>query len=717
MLRPLAACTVMSFAVACSPSAPPPALAPPLTSGFDPTTFDTTVRPQDDLYRYVNGGWLARTEIPADKASYGGFIEAHDRTQDQLRALAEAAAKTPGPAGTPQQKIGDFYTAFMDEAKADALGIAPLEREFAAIDAIATKRDLAAYFARQLKLGVGGAVIQGGVEGDAQEPTRSVLYLSQGGLGLPDRDYYLKSEPKLAEIRTKYEAYVAQMLTAAGVTNARAAAGRVMALETALAGAHWTNVENRDAVKTYNRVPVKDLPSRFPGLDWAAWTSELGVADAPHLVVSQPSYFAALGKTVAATPVDQWKAHLKFHAVDRFAPYLSSALVDARFDFRGRTLQGIETLQPRWRRAVASMDSTLGELLGQVYVDAHFAPAAKARMDQLVENLRAAFKQGIDALEWMGPETKKEAQAKLAAFRPKIGYPTRWRDYSAVEIRKDDLLGNMLRALEADSAFQLAKVGKEVDPEEWGMTPQTINAYYHPIRNEIVFPAAILQPPFFDMGADDAVNYGAIGAVIGHEMGHGFDDQGRRFDASGKLRDWWTEKDSEEFTRRAQGLVEVLRRPGTDSRRQGQRRVDARREHRRPDGTGHRAPRLPHVARWRGGAGDGRADRRSALLRRLGAGVARQVARRRGAQSGDGRSALTRTGARHRAAAARGGVLSGLRREAVRQAVPGASGARHDLVDGGRGWPRPSHRRSQGVRRSTAAHSARRCRRRRSCLR
>ncbi|MCC6991914.1 MAG: M13 family metallopeptidase, partial [Acidobacteria bacterium] len=516
MLKPLAACTVLSLTVACSqpaaPEAPKTAAPAPLTSGFDATTFDKAVRPQDDLYRYVNGGWLAKTEIPADKASYGGFIEANDRTQDQLRALVEAAAKAPGDAGTPQQKIGDFFTAFMDEAKADSLGITPLKSEFARIDAITTKSDLATYFARQLKLGIGGAVIQGGVEGDAQEPTRSVLYLSQGGIGLPDRDYYLKTDAKLKDIRTKYVAYVAQMLTAAEVPNAPAAAEGVMALETSLARAHWTNVENRDAVKTYNRVAVQDLPTRFPGLDWAAWTTELGVANAPHLIVSQPSFFAALAKSVASTPLDRWKAHLKFHAVDRFAPYLSSALVNTRFDFRGKTLQGIQTLQPRWRRALTNMDSTLGELLGQVYVEKHFAPAAKARMDQLVENLRASFKQGIDGLEWMSPETKKEAQAKLAAFRPKIGYPTKWRDYSAVEIRKDDLTGNMMRAIEADAAFQLAKVGKDVDPEEWGMTPQTINAYYNPIRNEIVFPAAILQPPFFDMGADDAMNYGAIRA-------------------------------------------------------------------------------------------------------------------------------------------------------------------------------------------------------------
>ncbi|MEZ5290405.1 MAG: M13-type metalloendopeptidase [Vicinamibacterales bacterium] len=555
MTKSLALAAALLAAAACSrPSTPAPSTPAP-TSGLDASGFDTSVRPQDDLSRYVNGGWLATTEIPPDKASYGGFVEAYDRTQDQLKALVEETSSTPGAPGSAAQKIGDFYAAFMDEARADALGITPLAAEFARIDAIGSRADLAAYFARQLKLGVGGAPIQGGVEGDAQEPTRSVLYVSQGGLGLPDRDYYLKDDAKLKDIRAKYTTYVAAMLAAAGVADAPAAARDVVALETTLARAHWTTVENRDAVKTYNRVPVAELGARFPGLDWAAWTGALGVASAPHLIVSQPSYLAALAKTVAASPVSRWKAHLKFHAVDRFAPYLSRALVDVRFDFRGRTLQGVEVLQPRWKRALVAMDAALGEMLGQVYVERYFAPAAKARMDQLVSNLSAAFKDGIDGLEWMGPETKQEAQAKLAAFRPKIGYPSRWRDYSGVAIAKDDLVGNVQRALEADADFQLAKVGKDVDPEEWGMTPQTINAYYNPVRNEIVFPAAILQPPFFDMAADDAVNYGAIGAVIGHEMGHGFDDQGRRFDAKGVLRDWWTEKDNEEFLRRARGLV------------------------------------------------------------------------------------------------------------------------------------------------------------------
>ncbi len=518
-------------------------------------SFDKTVRPQDDLFRHVNGGWLARTEIPADKASVGGFTDAYDRTQEQLKAIVDQAAATGGAPGTPAQKIGDFYISFMDEGRADQLGITPLKGELDRINALASKTDLVAYMARQFVLGVDGTPILGGVDGDAQAPTQSVLYLFQGGLGMPDRDYYLSSDPKLVAVRAKYRTYLQALLEAAGTANAKAEADGVLALESTLARAHWTQVESRDAVKTYNRVALKDLPAKFPGIDWTAWTTALGVQGAPHLIVSQPSYIVALGKAIEATPLARWKSHLTAHTVDRFAPYLSSTLVDTRFEFRGKALQGIQALQPRWKRAIANLDAALGEQLGQLYVEQHFRPAAKARMDQLVANLRAAFKAGIDQLEWMGPETRRQAQAKLAAFRPKIGYPSKWRDYSAVEIRKDDLAGNMLRALEANARFELAKVGRPVDPEDWALTPQTINAYYNPVRNEIVFPAAILQPPFFDMAADDAVNYGAIGAVIGHEMGHGFDDQGRRFDATGALRDWWTAKDGEEFQRRARGLV------------------------------------------------------------------------------------------------------------------------------------------------------------------
>ena len=550
---------VLIVAGSCSRNTTPNAVtdtAKPLRSGVEVAGFDTSVRPQDDLYKHVNGAWLAKTDIPPDRGVYGGFYEAIDRTQAHLREIVESASKnTAKKPGSDEQKLGDFYTAFMDEARANTLGRTPLDPELARIDAIATKADLARHMARMMMLNM-TSLVGGYVEGDAQQPDMSVLYLSQSGLGLPDRDYYLKDDPKLKEYRLKYLAYVTKALTLAGQPAPDAAAREIVALETRLAKSHWTNVESRDAVKTYNKIALTDLPKQFPGLDWSAWFQELGVANAKAVVVAQPSYFKAMSAAVNQIPVDRWKAYLRFHTTMALSPYLSADFVESRFDFIGRTLQGAKEMQPRWKRAVNNLDATLGELLGKVYVERHFKPEAKARMERLVENLRGAFREGIDKLEWMGPDTKKEAQAKLAAFRPKIGYPSKWRDYSRVEIKPDDLVGNMMRAWMADSLFQLNKAGKPIDPEEWGMTPQTVNAYYNPVRNEIVFPAAILQPPFFDMEADDAVNYGGIGGVIGHEMGHGFDDQGRRYDAKGQLRDWWTAKDGEEFTRRAKGLVD-----------------------------------------------------------------------------------------------------------------------------------------------------------------
>ncbi len=557
MKKFVAATVAGAFTVACSQEAASPreaAPAAPLRAGVDIAAFDTSVRPQDDIYQYVNGAWLAKTEIPPDRGAYGGFYEAIDRTQEHLKEIVEAAAKNAG-SDADLQKLGAFYTAFMDEARANALGRKPLDPELARIDALKTKPELARHMARMVMLNM-TTPIAGAVEGDAKDPQTSVTYLVQGGLGLPDRDYYLKDDAKLKEYRTKYVQFVTKMLGLACVASPEATAKQIMALETRLARSHWTNVESRDAVKTYNKVEMSDLPKQFPGFEWAEWAQELGIANTKAVVVMQPSYFKAMAAAFAEMPVDAWKPYLKFHTANALAPYLSNDFVETRFDFYGRTLEGTIEMLPRWKRAINNLDSTLGELLGKVYVDRHFRPDAKARMEKLVENLRAAFREGIDKLEWMGPETKKEAQAKLAAFRPKIGYPSKWRDYSKVEIKPDDLVGNMMRAWMADSQYQLGKAGKPVDPEEWGMTPQTVNAYYNPVRNEIVFPAAILQPPFFDMTADDAVNYGGIGGVIGHEMGHGFDDQGRRFDAKGNLRDWWTEKDAEEFTRRAKGLIE-----------------------------------------------------------------------------------------------------------------------------------------------------------------
>jgi putative endopeptidase len=524
-------------------------------SGIDMATFDKTIRPQDDFYRYVNGKWLDRTPIPADKASYGSFDILFDKTETDLRAIVEATGKSGGAPGSDAQKIGDFYASFMDEANAEAVGVKPLATELAAIDAIANKTDLARTFARLLKLGC-TAPLLAFTEGDFKDPKTAAMFVYQGGIGLPDRDYYVKDDAKIAEYRTKYVAFLASMHRHAGLPSQDAAATDIMSLETTLAKSQWTNVELRDIPKMYNRIAVGDLAREFPGFDWAAWLGELKLSSLPAVVVGQPSYVKAFAAAVAEWPVDRWKPYLKSSLVRGYAPFLSKAFVDARFEFYGKTLSGTPEQRPRWKRAVNAIDGNLGELLGKVYVERHFTPQAKARMEALVANLRRAYKDGIDHLDWMGPETKKQAQQKLAAFSQKIGYPNKWRDYSNVRIVRDDLVGNMMRAQAADLEYQLGKAGKPVDPDEWSMTPQTINAGYNPVRNDITFPAAILQPPFFNLEADDAVNYGAIGAVIGHEMGHGFDDQGRQFDGAGVMRDWWTEKDAAEFQKRTARLVE-----------------------------------------------------------------------------------------------------------------------------------------------------------------
>jgi putative endopeptidase len=528
----------------------------PLVSGIDLTSVDKDVRPQDDLFHHVNGAWLKKTEIPADKSSYGSFDMLFDKAQADLRTIVEDAAKAANKtAGSEAQKIGDFYESFMNETRVNEIGLKPLESEFAAIDRIATKTDLARYFARMFKLNLINPLV-GFVDGDAKQPDHDTLYVYQGGLGLPDRDYYIKEDPPLKAYREKYAGFLTTVLKLSNQQSPDATAKQIYELEARLARSHWTNVESRDAVKTYNKVTLADLPKQFPGFDWAAWTGELGITQASSVVVSQPSYVKSFAAMVNELPVERWKPYIRAALLNGFAPYLHKEMVDAEFGFYGQTLRGVKEQQPRWKRAINTINGNLGEMLGKLYVDRHFKPEAKARMEQLVQNLRLAFKEGIDKLEWMTPETKQQAQEKLARFRPKIGYPNKWRDYSRVTVVKDDLVGNVTRAFIAESEYQLAKVGKPIDPEEWGMTPQTINAYYNPVRNEIVFPAAILQPPFFNLEADDATNYGGIGAVIGHEMGHGFDDQGRRYDGNGVLRDWWTAKDAEEYTKRAKLLVD-----------------------------------------------------------------------------------------------------------------------------------------------------------------
>jgi len=523
-------------------------------SGIDQRQFDPAVRPQDDLYRAVNGGWLERTVIPADKAGYGAFTELDDRAELQLRKIIEESAQQPDKApGSDAQKVGDYYAAFMDEARVDALGLEPLKPTLAKIDALQQRRQLPQLLGELEKLGLG--YFAGWIEPDAKDSTRYVVYVSQGGTGLPDRDYYLSPEAKFAEIRPKYVAHIARMLDLAGIGDAEASAQAIMALETRLAQAQWTKVESRDADKTYNPYRQAGLRKLTRQFDFRAYLAAQDLSATPRVIIGQPSFFRSWDRIVAQTPLPLLRSYLKWQLLSRYAPYLSQDFVNANFAFYGGTLRGIEQLKPRWKRGVDATEGALGEVLGRIYVSRHFPPEAKARMDALVQNLLAAYGESIRGLDWMGADTKQKALEKLSKFTTKIGYPERWKDYSALVVKPDDLLGNVMRSAQVEHAREAAKLGKPIDRREWFMTPQTVNAYYNPAMNEIVFPAAILQPPFFDMQADDAVNYGSIGAVIGHEIGHGFDDQGSKYDGDGNLKSWWTEADRRRFEERTKLLV------------------------------------------------------------------------------------------------------------------------------------------------------------------
>jgi predicted metalloendopeptidase len=527
-------------------------------SGIDKQYMDPAVRPQDDLFRYLNGKWLATFDIPADQAGYGSFQKLADDVQTQLKALIEAAALAKNAPGSDAQKVGDFYASYMNQARADSLGAAPIADELAAIRTVATKTDLLGLMARLARGGVPGA-FGAGVRQDDKQSDRYIVNLSQGGLGLPDESYY--REDTFKDLRAKYVTHVERMLTLAHVPEPARGAQDVMALETRLARSHWTRVQSRDRDKAYNKLALAALSALTPGIDWPAYFAAAGAAGVSEVIVRQPSYFTALAGALDSVPLEQWKSWMAWQVVRRYADVLSKEFVDADFDFYGRTLQGTEEIRPRWKRAVQQLSGGLGGgglgfAAGRMYVEQHFPPEAKARMQALVKNLIEAYRQSISQLEWMSPETKQRALAKLAKFTPKIGYPDTWWDYAALEIRRDDLVGNVRRLAAFGYDRQLARLGKPVDRTEWGMTPQTVNAYYNASMNEVVFPAAILQPPFFNMAADDAVNYGGIGAVIGHEIGHGFDDQGSKYDGDGNLTSWWTPQDRAEFEKRTTMLIE-----------------------------------------------------------------------------------------------------------------------------------------------------------------
>lgn len=527
-----------------------------LRSGLDMTTFDKRVRPQDDLFRHVNGGWLAATEIPADRPIAGTFVQLADKAEADLYAIIERLAGDPNKSpGSIAQQVGDLFASFSNEARLNELGAKPLTPALAQIDAIGTPAELARVIGELTVMGLPGPV-GGFIDADAGDPDKVALYLFQGGTTLPDRDFYLLDDPKFAEIRAKYAAYLEKIFTLAGRPEPAVSAKAVLDLETQLAKIQWTNVESRDAVKTYNKMALGKLVTEMPGFDWMGWATAQGIDKTPEVVVGQPSFFKGFAAMVPTVPMSTWKAWVAAQYITMSAPYLSDAFVEARFDFFGRTLNGQQAQRARWKRGVQVVNGSMSEALGQLYVERHFPAAAKARMESMINNLIEAYRQSITSLDWMTEATRKEALVKLSKFTGKIGYPNQWRDYSSLKVSADDLLGNLQRAAQLEHEYQIGKLSRPVDRDEWLMSPQTVNAYYNPVKNEIVFPAAILQAPFFDMAADDAVNYGAIGAVIGHEIGHGFDDQGRRFDGTGALRDWWTPADETEFQKRAKMLVE-----------------------------------------------------------------------------------------------------------------------------------------------------------------
>ena len=518
--------------------------------GFDLTGMDKKVRAGDDWFRFVNGAWVDRTTIPADRSSYGAFAVLRDLSEVRMRGLISgySAADTAHP---DRMKAAILYADFMDEAAAEKLDAQPLLARLAPVKAAATKDDLARLMGSSVG-GFGGSFFGIGVNDDAKQPDIYALYLRQSGLGLGDRDLYL--DAKFAPQLARYQQYVAQMLTMAGWPDADAAAGKVVAMETAIAKAHWTRAQSRDRDKTYNPTSVADLKVAAPGFGWGSFWAAAGLTKADRVIVAQNTAIPAIAKVFADTDLETLKAWQAFRTADDIAPLLSKRFVDAQFEFRSKFLNGQPQQRERWKRGVGFVERSIGEGVGRDYVALYFPPASKAKMDRLVANLRVALAGRIDKLAWMSPATKAQAQAKLKGFNVKIGYPDKWRDYTALEVKPGDLVGNAERAGRFEWDYRRNRLGGPVDKAEWGMTPQTVNAYYNSVKNEIVFPAAILQPPFFDPQADDAVNYGGIGGVIGHEISHGFDDQGRKSDGNGVLRDWWTAEDAAKFEAQAARL-------------------------------------------------------------------------------------------------------------------------------------------------------------------
>jgi predicted metalloendopeptidase len=523
---------------------------------IDQSNFDKSVKPSDDFFNYANGGWIKRTQIPPDQTRWGSFNMLIERNNDALHEIAEAAAKTKSTDQTTQ-KVGDFYASGMDEKTIEAMKTKPLQDELAKIDNIKDRQDVLKEIAHLHMNGV-TAFFGFSSSQDDKDSTREIANAVQGGLGMPDRDYYTKTDDASKKLQAAYVAHVTKMLTMLGENQTKATddAKKIMALETSLAQASRTQVELRDPQKNYNKMSPNDFQKLTPDWKWSDYFNEIGLTNPGDIDVHQPDFFKAMNTAFTSTSIDDWKTYLRWHLINATASALSKDFVNEDFNFNEKTLRGTEEIKPRWKRVIESEDGEIGEALGKLYVEKYFPPQAKARALELINNLKEALADRIKTLDWMDEPTKKKALEKLAAFQVKIGYPEKWRDYSTLMIDRGPFVLNELRSENFEAKRELNKIGKPVDRTEWGLTPPTVNAYYNPKMNEIVFPAGILQPPFFWPNADDAVNYGGIGCVIGHEMTHGFDDQGRQYDKVGNLTDWWTPQSAEEFKKRAQAIID-----------------------------------------------------------------------------------------------------------------------------------------------------------------
>ena len=522
-------------------------------SGVEKENFSKTLRPSDDFFRYVNENWLESTDIPPDQSNYGSFTALDIETKGAIRAIIEEASKSA--VATPEAKqVGDFFKSYTDIEARNRAGITPVKPWLEAIQAIRTQED-SIRVAGELSIYGIPSFFSAGIDVDDRRSDQYAVYLYQDGTTLPDRDYYLDSDPELVSRREKYEVYIKDMLGKIGWEKPDVLASEILKLETAFAKVQWDKVSLRDPIKRYNKTSVVDFSSKIQGVRWKTYAQAVGIPDVQEIIVGQPSFFEQAQEILAKTDPEVLKAYLAFQTIDTFAPVMTEELEKLHFGFHKTVLSGVEQQEPLWRRGVDACNSLLGMPVGKLYVQKHFSPKAKERMNELVGNLLKAFEKRIDSLEWMGNGTKAQAKEKLKLFTPKIGYPDKWKDYSSVQIDPSDIVSNIGRISKFEHFYALNKLGKPIDKTEWFMPPQTVNAYYNPSMNEIVFPAAILQPPFFNLQADDAINYGAIGAVIGHEISHGFDDSGSKYDGRGNLRNWWTENDEKEFVKRSEQLI------------------------------------------------------------------------------------------------------------------------------------------------------------------